>query len=134
MGRHRMIILKTLRTLVFGLVLFIAAGNLLILGANVFAKATFTLPSVPKLGGVNNLEAVDDHLWRGAAPTERGYRELAAHGVRTIVDLRAQEGLTYDHKLLRKLDINLVRLPLRDDQAPPPEKVRRFLGVTGNTK
>ena len=128
MGRHA-IIFKTLRTLVVGVVLFIVCGNLAILGANVLARATLSLPRVPHLRGVANLEAVDDHLWRGAAPTERGYRLLARHGVRTIVDLRAEEGIVIDEALLRKLDINLVRLPLRDGQAPSAAKVRRFLRV-----
>ena len=134
MARHRKIIGKSMRTMLVGLILFIVAGNLAILGMNMLARATFELPPVPTIRGINNLQAVDNHVWRGAAPSERGYRGLAAHGVKTIVDLRAEEDLDIDRALLRKLGVRLVSLPLRDGQAPTSAQVRRFLRVAENTK
>ncbi len=120
---------RMLKTLLIGLVVFIAAGNLSILGANLLARAAVDSPPVPQLKGVGNLAAVDQQLWRGGAPSERGYRELADHGVRTIVDLRAEEDIEIDHRLLDRLGIDLVRIPLRDGQAPRAEQVNRFLRV-----
>ena len=134
MGKHAKLVARVVRSLVLGLVLFIAAGNLLILGANVFARATFTSPPVPELEGVMNLAAVDDHLWRGAAPSETGYRELARHGVRTIVDLRAEDDIRIDHRLLRRLGLDLVRIPMRDGQAPRPVEVNKFMEVVTHAR
>ena len=112
-----------------GLVVLIAAGNLTILGANLLARAAVDSPPVPELDGVGNLAAVDQHLWRGAAPSEKGYRQLARNGVRTIVDLRAEADIEIDHKLLDRVGLRLVSIPMRDGQAPSAREVKRFLTV-----
>lgn len=111
----------------------VVAGNLVILGASTWAKQTTPRLAVPQLSGVKNLEAVDAKLLRGAAPTEEGYRSLAAHGVKVVVDLRAEEGVESDAELVRSLGMRAVRLPVRDGQVPTTEEVRRFLGVTQET-
>ena len=38
--------------------------------------------------GVGNFQKVDDHVYRGAQPTEQGFKNLAQLGIKTIVDLR----------------------------------------------
>lgn len=134
MAAHRKIVGKTLRTLVVGLVLFIVAGNLTILGANVLLRATVDSPPVPELPGIGNLAAVDGHLWRGAAPSEAGYKALARHGVGTIVDLRAEDDVQIDERLLKRLGLKRISLPVRDGQAPSEAQVDRFLRIVAASK
>lgn len=129
MAKHGKLVVRVLRNLLLGIVIFIVAGNLTILGANLLARAAIDTPSVPELEGVPNLAAVDDGLWRGGAPTSQGYRQLARHGVRTVVDLRAEADIEIDHKLLDRLGIRLVKIPMRDGQAPSRREVNRFLKV-----
>ncbi len=112
-----------------GLVAFLLLGNLLIAGAWVWAREAHPPPAPQSVEGVGNIAAVDAHVWRGAAPSERGYEELAAHGVDTIVDLRAEDDIDPPLELMNRLDMNLVRIPLRDGQAPTPDEVQRFLDV-----
>lgn len=123
-----------MRNLVIALVLFILAGNVAILGANLLARATVDEIDVPELAGVMNLTAVDDHLWRGAAPTEAGYEGLADHGVKTIVDLRAETDIDVDEEQLDRLGLDLVRIPMRDGQAPAIRDVDEFLRVVSMSK
>jgi protein-tyrosine phosphatase len=80
--------------------------------------------------GVDNLRAVDGRLWRGAAPTTDGYRNLAGAGITTVVDLRAEEGLEHDVRTVQELGMKLVRIPMRDGQAPTTEEVEAFLAAT----
>lgn len=120
---------RLMKNLLFGLIFFIVAGNVTILGANLFARATYESPPVPDLVGVPNLAAVDDNLWRGGAPTEQGLRRLADHDVGTIVDLRAEKDIERDLSLYRRFGLELVRIPMRDGQAPLPEQVDEFLEV-----
>ena len=134
MARQRKIAGKIVKTLLISLVIFIAAGNLLILGANVLLRATVDSPQVPKLPGIGNLAAVDHHLWRGGAPNAAGYKALARNGVGTIVDLRAERNLQVDERLLDRLGLKRIRIPMRDGQAPTPDQVRRFLSVVKNSK
>jgi hypothetical protein len=133
MVKHRKIIGKSMRNVALAVILFIVAGNVLILGANVLARMSYDDVNIPELPGIANLEGVDDHLWRGAAPTDRGYRALARHGVRTVVDLRSDDEFTADAAALKKLNIDLVRIPLRDGQAPTTAEVQRFLRVVRRT-
>ncbi len=76
---------------------------------------------------IRNFAEVDDRVWRGAAPDKAGYEALAARGVTTVVDLRAEEGLADHSALLRRLGITRVHLPLRDGQSPTREQVEQFM-------
>jgi protein-tyrosine phosphatase len=107
---------------------FILLGNLVIVLAWQFTARSVDL-SVPDVAGVSNVVAVDDHLWRSAAPSEEGYESLAEHGVRTVVDLRSGDGAPVDEGRLDELGIELVRIPVRDGQNPSRAEVDRFLGV-----
>ncbi|MEO6121911.1 MAG: dual specificity protein phosphatase family protein [Acidimicrobiales bacterium] len=106
---------------------FFLLPNLAVLGAHLLAQrggsnGAFDIP-------VRNFAEVDDRLWRGAAPDADGYRALAAAGVQTVVDLRAEENLHIDNPLLRSLGITRVALPMRDGQAPTRQQVDRFLDI-----
>jgi protein-tyrosine phosphatase len=111
------------------LVALVVIGNIGILGASWWARQTTPRLSVTSLPGVDNLEMVDGRLWRGAAPTPDGYRELAASGVRVVVDLRAEEGVRADHALARSHGLQVVSLPVRDGQVPGSDQIQQFLRV-----
>ncbi len=115
---------------VAGMVGFLLVGNLAILAASVWASETTPTVTPEALPGVNNLQVVDSRLWRGAAPTSEGYRALAAAGTTTVVDLRAEEGLEDDARMVTDLGMKLVRLPVRDGQVPSTAKIEEFLAAT----
>ena len=103
-------------------------GNTAILATSLAARA-LSLPTVTlEAEGISNFRVVDDQVWRGAAPTEAGYRWLAENGVGTVIDLRA-EGATAPAELLRELDVEMVRLPVRDGQLPTQQQVDQARAV-----
>jgi hypothetical protein len=110
-----------------GFALFLVGGNLTIAAA--WKLQSFAKPSSSIHLPISNFEMVDGKLWRGAAPDTRGYRALAKHGVRTIVDLRAEDGIVVDEGLLNSLGIRLVRIPMRDGQSPSRSQAKQFLDV-----
>lgn len=112
---------------VVGLILL---GNLVILGASWWARQTTSQLVVPTLPGVENLEAVDAKLWRGAAPTAEGYEALAAKGVKVVVDLRAEDSALADEEKVRSLGMKLVHIPVRDGQVPSSDQIQQFLDAT----
>jgi len=111
-------------------VAFLLVGNLAILAASTWARETTSTARPTAIAGIDNLRAVDDRLWRGAAPTTEGYRNLLQAGITTVVDLRAEEGLEPDVQMVRDLGMNLVRIPMRDGQVPSTEEVDAFLAAT----
>ncbi len=109
---------------------FLVLGNLAIAAASWWAQGTMSAVPIDNVAGISNLTAVDGHLWRGGAPSEEGYRNLAAAGVTTVVDLRAEDGLGADARLVSELGMQLVSIPIRDGQAPSSDKVAQFLAAT----
>lgn len=114
--------------LLVGVVAFLVLGNLLILATHLWLQRTDSMGAVPKIP-ITNFTVVDDHVWRGAAPTVRGYEALAAEGVTTIVDLRAEDDIHVDEKALGELGLTRFHLPMRDGQAPTVGLVDRFLEI-----
>jgi protein-tyrosine phosphatase len=117
---------------VAGVITALGVGNLLILGLHVWASAA-SIPSTGSMSGVQNFHTVDDHLWRGGRPTEAGYAALAAAGVKTIVDLRAESNVTVHEDRIGSLGMELVQIPIRDGQTPTEDQVDRFLGTVRNS-
>lgn len=123
---------RTARKLVqggLGAVALVVVGNLAITVA--WQWEARRASAAPVSVDVDNFEVVDAEVWRGAAPGRATYRDLAANGVTTVVDLRAEEDLDVDQELLDRLGIERVHLPMRDGQAPSQEVVSRFLEVVG---
>ena len=114
--------------LVVAFALFLIGGNLTIAAAWKWQSRMAPTSSVNV--DITNFSVVDAKLWRGAAPGERGYRELAKNGVRTIVDLRAEADVVIDEALMTDLGVRVVRIPMRDGQAPTRGQVEHFLDVT----
>ena len=125
--RRRWRMTAVLRALVLLFVGFMILGNLVIFAAHAWARGA--LPAMVTIDGVPNFRQVDGHLWRGAAPSEAGYRSLADAGVATIVDLRAERDLDVDAAMLESLGVDYVAMPIRDGQAPSAATVARFLEV-----
>ena len=105
--------------------------NLAIIGLHLLAQRTAAAPSVSL--PIKNFTQVDDRLWRGAAPTAEGYAALAANGVTTVIDLRAEDDIHVDEANLRSLGINRIALPMRDGQAPSADLVSTFLAAVKNS-
>jgi hypothetical protein len=118
--------LKGLRAVGLAIVALLILGNGTIFAATLVAKAAGP-DSDLDLPGIDNLEVVDDGLWRGGAPSARGYKALAAHNVRTVIDLRAEAGIPDERPALDRMGIELVRIPVRDGQAPTSDQVSAFL-------
>ncbi len=116
-------------TALAGLVAFLVLGNLAIFSAMVWAKSTAPVATVPAPKGVMNFQVVDDKVWRGSHPDEQTYKSLAKRGVTTVVDLRAEENLHVDERLLKRLGINRFNLPLRDGQIPSEAQVSQLLSI-----
>ena len=126
-SRYRTAQRRTVRLLA-GFVAFVVAGNVAILGASLWARKSRAESFA--VAGVGNFQRLDDHVWRGKAPTAEGYRNLAALGVSTIVDLRAESDITDREALFDELRIEGIRMPIRDGQSPTQGQVQQFLQVT----
>lgn len=95
-------------------------------GAHAWAAAQVAGGSGATLAGIRHFQQVDVRLWRGAAPGDAGYRALAAMGVHTVVDLRAEHLSRADLAEPAQAGLHAVRLPIRDGQTPTTAQVDAF--------
>lgn len=107
-------------------------GVLGTLGATYVARQSY--PAGVRMNGINHFVAVDERVWRGSAPGAAGYRALAARGVTTVVDLRAEDLGRREIEEPGRAGLRLVRLPVRDGQTPTEGQVDRFLEVVRETR
>ena len=130
-GRNRQFRSHSARGLLAGaaLVLTLVVGNVAILSAHVWARTMTGMEAKTGATDTHNFHVIDDKLIRGGKPSEDTYRYLADQGVTTVVDLRAEEWVEHPTALLKRLGIDLVRIPMRDGQAPSEEQVDRFISA-----
>jgi tyrosine-protein phosphatase SIW14 len=80
--------------------------------------------------GLNNFQQINDHLYRGAQPSDEGFRSLAKLGVKTILDLRERAGGSRSEaRLVESLGMHYVNVPMNGFSAPTREQVSRVLAL-----
>ncbi len=80
---------------------------------------------------LRNFLKVDDHVYRGAQPTDSGFQELAKLGIKTIVDLRdiGEHSQADEQKIVSSLGMRYVSIPMREMATPKEEQVAAVLGL-----
>src|ERR1700684_3920587 len=80
------------------------------------------------VAGVPNFHEVNDHVYRGAQPTDQGFQSLAKLGVKTITDLREPgDRSTSERKAVEAAGMRYVTIPFRGMSAPLPADVAKVL-------
>jgi tyrosine-protein phosphatase SIW14 len=95
---------------------------LFVLGAPAFAGS-----SVP---GIKNFYQVDEHVYRGAQPSDDGFKYLAKIGVKTVIDLReADERSDAEERVVTAGGMKYVNVPMTGLTPPSGTEITRILGI-----
>ena len=106
----------------------LVGGNLAIALLSMVVRLAAPPSAVPaSVTGIDNLVAVDDHVWRGAAPGFAGYESLRDAGVTTVVDLRGEADASAADRAIEAMGLKVVHLPVRDGQTPTDLQIARFV-------
>lgn len=122
-----------LRVALVAFVAFMVLGNVAVLVASQIARHAGGDQALD-VPGVHNVRIVDDRVLRGAAPSDDGLRALAARGVTTVVDLRAEADLRVNERLLRDLGVERIHLPVRDGQLPSEAQIAQFVAAVAESR
>ncbi len=92
------------------------------------AATTATAPAPANISEVTikNFGQMDERFFRGGQPKEKQYKELAALGIKTIVDLR-DDPEEYEKREVEALGMRYVHLPMIAKKYPKAETVEEFL-------
>jgi tyrosine-protein phosphatase SIW14 len=82
-----------------------------------------------------NFQKVDDHVYRGAQPTDSGFRDLAQLGIKTIVDLRdiGEHSQANEEKIVTGLGMRYVSIPMHGLSTPKGDKVAAVQALFNDT-
>lgn len=76
---------------------------------------------------LRNFQKVDDHVYRGAQPTESGFQEIAHLGIKTVIDLRdiGEHSQADEQKIVSSLGMRYVSIPMHGLSTPKADLVAK---------
>src|SRR5205085_9153078 len=80
---------------------------------------------------IKNFVQMDERFFRSAQPKEEDYQQLAALGVKTIIDLR-EDPTNYEKHDAEALGMRYVNIPMSDKDYPPAATIDQFLKLVDN--
>jgi protein tyrosine/serine phosphatase len=99
-------------------------------GAEKSSTATTSAPATLAIG-IDNFGRINETYYRGAQPDGRDYTDLAALGVKTVIDLQ-QDGLAIERQLVESAGMRFFRIPMTTRTAPTSDDVLRFLQLVND--
>jgi len=87
----------------------------------------FSASSVP---GINNFDQVNEQVYRGAQPSDEGFRYLAKIGVKTVLDLReADSRAAAERRAVVASGMQYVNIPMTGLTAPTAAEITTILAL-----
>jgi len=81
---------------------------------------------------IDNFGRVNEHYYRGALPEGRDFSDLAAVGVKTLVDLTDDDGDANEKAAAEKLGMNFFKIPMSTRVQPTATELESFLKIVNN--
>ena len=75
---------------------------------------------------IKNFGQMDDRFYRGGQPKEEDYKQLAAIGIKTIIDLR-NDPQDYEKREAEAAGMRYVNIPMSDKDYPETAAIDQFL-------
>jgi uncharacterized protein (TIGR01244 family) len=84
-----------------------------------------------KVEGVGNFMKVNDHVYRGAQPTEEGFKNLAKLGIKTVIDLQqtGDERARDEARWVKAAGMQYVSIPMKGMERPKDADVAKVLAL-----
>ncbi len=81
---------------------------------------------------IDNFGRVGANYYRGAQPAGRDYADLAALGVKTIINLTSDDAEPAERALTEQAGMAYVQIPMTTHQPPTEAQLAEFLGIVGD--
>jgi protein-tyrosine phosphatase len=81
---------------------------------------------------IDNFGRISATYYRGAQPEGGDYADLAALGVKTVINLTSDDALAEEPTMVAKAGMKYVAIPMTTRVAPTPEQLDRFLKIVND--
>jgi protein tyrosine phosphatase (PTP) superfamily phosphohydrolase (DUF442 family) len=83
--------------------------------------------------GIDNFGRVNDHYYRGAQPKGRDYANLAALGIKTLIDLTSDDASADERAMAERSGLKYFQIPMTTHVAPTPAVIVQFLKLANDS-
>ena len=87
--------------------------------------------NVTPKSNISNFGCINENFYRGAQPKSRDFADLAAMGVKTVVDLQ-EDGERNEEQMVKAAGMKFFRIGLSDSSWPSRDKAEQFLEIANN--
>jgi len=81
---------------------------------------------------IENFGRVNEHYYRGAQPDDDDYEDLAALGVKTLINLTSDDARANEQALVEHAGMRYFQIPMTTHEEPTPEKIAEFLRIVND--
>lgn len=81
---------------------------------------------------IDNFGRVNPNYYRGAQPKGRDYADLAAIGVKTLIDLTSDDASADEKMMAERAGMKYFQIPMTTHSAPTPSMVADFLKIAAD--
>ena len=81
---------------------------------------------------IDNFGRVNANYYRGAQPEGQDYNDLAALGVKTIINLTSDDAQPNERQMASQAGMNYVQIPMTTHQEPTNAQITQFLGIVND--
>jgi uncharacterized protein (TIGR01244 family) len=82
---------------------------------------------------IDNFGRVDAQYYRGAQPEGRDYADLAALGVKTVIDLTGEDHDPGEPRMVEQAGMRYVHIPMTTHQPPTKAQLAEFLSLVNGS-
>jgi len=87
----------------------------------------------PEEGDIPRFGILAEGLYRGGQPTEKGFQSLKGKGVKTVINLRAEDNS--EERIVEKLGMKYIRIPIQEIRPwsqIPPGAIAKYFELVNN--
>ena len=90
--------------------------------------ATINLASIR----IDNFGQIDQHYYRGAQPRGHDYTDLAAAGVKTLINLTSDDADIAERSMAAAAGLKYFQIPMTTHRSPTIEQIAEFLRIVSD--
>jgi len=81
---------------------------------------------------IDNFGRVNDNYYRGAQPVGRDYTDLAAIGVKTLVNLTSDDADPAERAMAERAGMHYFQIPMTTHQSPTDAQLAQFMSIVND--
>lgn len=102
------------------------------LAVPVGAQTTLTQPVAPSKIRIDNFGRVNANYFRGAQPIGRDYADLAALGIKTVINLTSDDAEADEPSMAARAGMKYAQIPMSTHEPPTTEQLAKFLQIVND--